>query len=302
MDFLPFFEASKSPKKNRVDIWSFVALNCPCGVSKDAVESARRPCGGCIKSRCGHWRHEPWGLKGRRWKESKVYYNYCIVMNVYYIHICVYMYEYKDLNMSMYALYKKYVYIYSYTYTTYSVWKCWGPANVFRAGSSTKRKPLFNPKTGLGFRYMFYPSRFGFNWLMFFFKRVETTLVCKSQNGLGHVLAILVMISPANFGSSSEFRKGEKYWINGSTLSCKRGTGQPTITRGVDIQYIHVLPRRSTSYPIWWISMTSVLPKCPSRNHDCFKKQCAFWQHQELEFHVQDRQNDMLMLVALFQQ
>lgn len=112
MDFLPFFEASKSQKKNRVDIWSFVALNCPCGVSKDAVESARRPCGGCIKSRCGHWRHEPWGLKGRRWKESKVYYNYCIVMNVYYIHICVYMYEYKDLNMSMYALYKKYVYIY----------------------------------------------------------------------------------------------------------------------------------------------------------------------------------------------
>ena len=233
MDFLPFFWSFKS--QYRVDIWSFVALNCPCGVSKDAVESARRPCGGCIKSRCGHWRHEPWGLKGRRWKESEVYYKYCIVMNVYYIHICVYMYEYKDLNMSMYTLYRKYVYIYFYTYTTYSVWKCWGSANVFRAGSSTKRKPLFNPKTGLGFRYMFYLSRFGFNWLMFFFKRVETTLVCKSQNGLGHVLAILVMISPANFGSSSEFRKGEKYWINGSTLSCKRGTGQPTITRGVDI-------------------------------------------------------------------
>ena len=132
--------------------------------------------------------------------------------------------------------YLKYVYS-IYRFYTYCFWKCWGPVNVFRAGSSTKRMPLFNPKTGLGFRYMFYLSRFGFNWLMFLFKRVETTLVSESQN----VLAMLVMISPKMLEillSSSEFRTGEKCWINGSAVSCKNDTGRPTIARGVDTQDI----------------------------------------------------------------
>ena len=121
---------------------------------------------------------------------------------------------------------------------------------------------------------------------MFLFKRVETTLVSKSQN----LLAMLVMISLKMLEillSSSEFRTGEKGWINGSAVSCKNDTGRPTIARGVDTQdilwnsrecwnaslvfcfskvkkdehtymlymfctymYIHVLPTRSMSYPI----------------------------------------------------
>ena len=65
-----------------------------------------------------------------------------------YISESVYIYKYEDL-----------ITLYIYIYTAF---KCSEPVNVFRAGSSTKREPFFNPKTGLGFRYLFYLSRLWF--------------------------------------------------------------------------------------------------------------------------------------------
>ena len=77
--------------------------------------------------------------------------------------IFIYLYIRTHISESVYVLGMKIFYICTILYIyIYTAFECSEPVNVFRAGSSTKREPFFNPKTGLGFRYIFYLSRLWF--------------------------------------------------------------------------------------------------------------------------------------------